>query len=176
MKTHITALLCLLLVTGCEKITNDLFDVDQLVLFQKEYINHAWGYQHSGIFIDTTGIVKSYNLPVSWNFPDQDGYISESKLNENFDKALKDECSVDKGEILRHFNLLYVAQIGTITDPVNVAADAGTTSYYGYIYEPARNRYKQILLRQNGDFEVKNTSREAQKIYEWLEQICFISY
>ena len=174
MKMHITGLLCLLFLAGCEKTSNDLSDIDQLVLFQVDYINHAWGYRHSGFFVDSTGMVKSYDLPGSWNSPDSYGFIPESELHENLDKAIKGECSVDKDEILTNLNLLYKAQKGTITDPVNVAADAGTTSYYGYIYDPSGDRYKQILLRQNGDFEVKNTSREALKIYKWLEQICLI--
>ena len=174
MRINITGLLCLLLLAGCEKTSNDLYDIDQLVLFQVDYINHAWGFQHSGFFVDSTGIVKSYDLPASWNYPDPDGLIAESELHDNLDKAIKDECSVDKVEIFRYLNMLDKAQSGTITDPVNVAADAGVTSYLGYIYDPARNRYKQILLRQNGDFEVTNTSKEASKIYEWLLQICLI--
>ena len=174
MRTIITNLLFLILFAGCEKVTYDIYDPDQLVLFQREHINYAWGYQHYGFFVDTSGIVRSYGLPESWNFADDNGYITKAELHENFSKAIQEDCSVEKCEILKNYSLLLAAQSGNLTDPENVAADAGTTSYFGYVYEPSGNRYKQILIRQNGDFEVRNTSREAQKIYEWLKQVCLI--
>ena len=162
----------IVLFTGCEKTIYDLTDLNQVVIFQTEYINHAWGFQHSGVFIDTLGNARSYSLPNSWNLPDEDSYISKSDLQENYSKAVDIQCFVEEDEIIYYFNKLYQAQFGSLTDPKHVAADAGSTSYFGYLYNSKKDMYKQVLLRQNGDVLIENKSSGAKQIYDWLRNLC----
>jgi len=52
-------------LTNCEK-DNDGTDIsmtNQRIYFQYDYINFAWGYQHSGWLIDSSGNVHCYNKP-----------------------------------------------------------------------------------------------------------------
>ena len=42
-------------IMGCEKLNDSYPNENQLVLFQVEYINYAWGYSHHGILIDSSG-------------------------------------------------------------------------------------------------------------------------
>ena len=153
------------MLPGCEKLAYDLTDLDQVVLFQKEFVNSAWGYHHNGFFIDTTGAVRVYDLPDSWNFPDSRGYISRDELHENLQMASVSECTVDKNELLLYYNLLFKAQTGTLSEPEQRMFDAGIVLYTGYIYDERRARYRQVLLRQEGDWYLENRSRDAKRIY-----------
>ena len=59
----------------------------QAILFEFEYINYAWSYQHNGFIIDNEGNVLTYNNPENWNFPDSDLRISEKQVAENIRKC-----------------------------------------------------------------------------------------
>src|SRR5665647_2073732 len=76
MIRNLTILFILLIFAGCE-IINDLHPT---ALFEIQYINHAWGYQHSGSIIDASGDVREFDLPSVWNYPDSEGYISKACL------------------------------------------------------------------------------------------------
>ncbi len=45
-----------LLITGCKK--NVVINEKQTMLFQVDYVNYAWGYQHTGFIIDNEGNVQ----------------------------------------------------------------------------------------------------------------------
>ena len=145
---------------------------DRTAIFEIQYINYAWGYQHSGSIIDATGVVREFNLPAEWNFPDSEGYISEADMEENLAQLGEKSCAVSKTEMLKNSDKLIHAQEGKLTTPEHQMCDFGSLSYVGYIYEPGHNRYRYVLIRQTGDFYVENKSREASDIYDWLTNPC----
>ena len=67
---NIFILFTVIFITGCKK--NIVINEKQAILFQVEYINYAWGYQHNGFIIDNEGNVLTYKNPQNWNFPDKD--------------------------------------------------------------------------------------------------------
>ena len=164
----LTILFLIFLFGACEKI----IDYNQTALFEVQYINHAWGYQHSGIIIDATGEVREFDLPSVWNFPDSEGYISEADMEENLAQLGEISCMVSKPDLSYYSNKLLHAQEGKLTTPEHQMCDFGSLAYSGYIYEPGNNRYRYVLLRQTGDFFVENKSREASDIYDWLTRPC----
>jgi len=168
MKRNLTILFLILLLTGCEKITEH----DRTVLFEIQYINWAWGYQHSGSIIDAAGNVREFNLPSTWNFPDSEGYISEAGMEENLEQLGEKSCTVSKVEMEKYSDKLIHAQAGKLTTPEHQMCDFGSVSYSGYIYEPGNHRYRYVLIRQTGDFYVENKSSEASDIFEWLTRPC----
>ena len=172
MKRTIIYIFFIILLSGCEKEYNSLSDIQQEVLFQVDYVNAAWGYQHFGSFIDKTGQVRTYDLPSSWNFPDEDGYISLTDMNENIDQLVDSDCTIEDDVLLKYFNKLVRAEEGKVTEPTTRGADMGATIYSGFVFDFQRNSYKQVLLRQVGDMYIENTSREAEQIYNWLLELC----
>ncbi len=168
MIRNLTLLFVLLIVAGCE-INNDLHPT---ALFEIQYINHAWGYQHSGSIIDASGDVREFDLPSVWNYPDSEGYISEADMEENLAQLGEITCTVSKRDLGYYSVKLANAQKGNLTTPEHQMCDFGSLSYAGYIYEPVRNRYRYVLIRQTGDFYVENKSREASDIYGWLTRPC----
>jgi len=49
--------------------------------------------------------------------------------------------------------------------------DAGITVFSGYFYYALEKKYKVVMIKQTGDFEVDNYSKEAEEIYQWLLSI-----
>jgi hypothetical protein len=146
---------------------------NQLVLFQVEYTNHAWGYSHCGIIIDSSGSAGYFNLPEIWHSPDSTGYISESGMNENIQQLDTTFYLPDRNTLLKYFNMVGNAAEGELSDPFHTAYDAGEVIYSGFLYEPGSRRYKQIFLRQEGDWSRVNNATEAKQIYAWLRSIYY---
>jgi hypothetical protein len=168
MIIRLTCIFSLLVLIGCEKIK----EYNQEVLFKVEYINYAWGFQHHGKIIDLYGNVISFNLPATWHFPDEDGYISLSDMSENMDQLGDIVCTVDNGVLADNFNKLLKAKDGELTDPEHRMYDAGSTTYSGFLYDSRKKRYKEILIRRTGDYYIENKSKEAGEIYNWLQRPC----
>jgi hypothetical protein len=168
MTRTLTILFLLLFLSACEKMTEQ----DRTAIFEIQYINYAWGYQHSGSIIDAAGVIREFNLPAEWNFPDSAGYISEADMEENLAQLGEKSCAVSKTEMLKYADKLIHAQEGKLTTPEHQMCDFGSLSYVGYIYEPGHNRYRYVLIRQTGDFYVENKSGEAFDIYDWLTNPC----
>jgi hypothetical protein len=80
-------LIAVLLISGCKK--NIVINDKQAILFQVDYINYAWGYQHTGFIIDNEGNILTYNNPQNWIFPDKDLSLSESQVRSNLESCVK---------------------------------------------------------------------------------------
>lgn len=161
----------ILFLSGCEKNDQSNYGLKQLVLFQVEYVNYAWGYSHSGIVIDSTGNVGYFRLPENWHSPDSLGYISESDMNDNFRQLNDVPVTVTKEALVKYYSMLPEASQGKLSKPVNRMADAGATVYSGFLYFPSIKKYKQVLIRQWGDWEIENYSPEAEEIFKWLKNV-----
>ena len=158
----------LIIFAGCEVIN----DLHPTALFEIQYVNYAWGYQHSGSIIDASGDVREFDLPSVWNYPDSEGYISKADMDENLAQLGEITCTVNQRDLVYYSDKLANAQNGKLTTPEHKMCDFGSLSYSGYIYEPGKNRYRHVLIRQTGDFYVANKSREASDIYQWLTHPC----
>ena len=162
-------------LTGCAKESSiDKTNIlSQKIFFQYEYVNYAWGFQHQGWFIDSTGNVYSYNLPENdaWKRGDENGVISASDLNENMSKANLTGYRINTGELASKVDLINKAKLGEITEPVWAAADAGAMIYSCYTYDSSTKSYKKILLKQLGDYRADNKSKSADYLYRWMESV-----
>ncbi|PSK83156.1 hypothetical protein [Prolixibacter denitrificans] len=162
-----------LLLTGCDHVPSDnpRYALRQKVLFQFEYVNYAWGFQHRGWLINSSGELHCYNLPDNWNFPDSTGTISATDMEQNLQNT-DSICYQINPEVLKaKFLLLPLAAKGPLSDPVSEMADAGSAVYAGYILDQSTNRYERILLQQLGDIRIENRSQQAHELYEWLQSV-----
>lgn len=175
MNIRACLIICLVLFIGCERNKESWPGPDQVVLFQVEYNNHAWGYQHSGIMIDSSGLVRSFSLPKNWHLPDSAGFLSESLMNENISQLNTGSFYVNKNELRDHFNKIWKISEGVLSKPKNTAYDSGETDYSGYLFDATNKRYKQVLIKRFGDWSVENSAPEAEDVYKWLLMI-FLNY
>jgi len=168
MKSILIVAVSTLLLSGCEKIP----EYGNNTIFMVEYSNYAWGFQHSGIMIDSTGNVMTFNLPTTWNRPDEVGFISLADMQENLTQMEEISCTVTRNDFAKYSSKLMEAKNGTLSDPKNEMYDFGTVQYSGFLYDPDNSRYKKILIWQFGDWTIENSSKEARALYEWLKRPC----
>lgn len=168
MKRILIVTIFTLLLSGCEKIPN----YDNNTIFMVEFSNRAWVIQHSGIMIDSTGNVMTFNLPTTWKRPDEMGFISLADMQENLAQMEEISCTVTRNDFARYSSKLMKAKNGTLSDPKNEMDDFGTIQYSGFLYDPDINSFKKILIKQTGDWAIENSSKEAKALYEWLKRPC----
>jgi len=162
-------LLFVLFLTGCKKEFS--ISDKQGILFQFEYINYAWGYQHHGYFIDNKGSVLTYSNPEEWNFPQTDLTISEEEISENLTKCLDINVSVPQSEILKYSNYIKNIASSKVTALKNVAADAGSSEYICYQFSESTHTYKGYLIKMEGDFTCENLNFYSKKVVTWMKDI-----
>jgi hypothetical protein len=142
MKPKIIYLLFFILLAGCNKEDDILPDANQPLLFQCEYINYAWGYQHNGWIIDSSGNVRSYRLPKQWYFVDSLGLISSQEMNDDIQLTDSIIFKIDRDSLLKYFSILEDASIGKLSEPRQEMFDAGITQFSGCIYQNDSKKFK----------------------------------
>ena len=161
--------LLVLLITGCKK--NYIISDKQAILFQFEYINYAWGYQHNGFIIDNEGNVMTYNNPEDWNFPENDFSISESQVAKNIGSCIQTGKKITKEELQKYSNYIKNIASSKVTALKNVAADAGTSEFICYQFSESTGTYKGYLIKKEGDFTCENLNFYSKKIVAWMKEI-----
>jgi len=147
--------------------------IDEKIIFEVEYTNWAWGYQHFGYFIDTTGDVHSYDLGTS-NITLYDtsfDYYSEEYLRAKFNHADTLRRTVNHDSLRWSYTLARLVLPGPYSDRTNIGADMGSISYYVYLYDPVVTKYHKILLSQEGDWTFYNTQESAMVLVPWLKRV-----
>ena len=156
---------------GCEK---PKLSENQEILFECYYLNYASGYQHSGSIIDKNGNIKIYsqespyyNTTEGWNFPDDNGFISEESMKENLEKTDLSDKKIDLETLQK-----YAAKILSVKyDDYFVEqtmCDFGAIVNVCYLFNDKTKMYKQILLSENGDWAKINNHSVAKEIDDWL--------
>lgn len=172
MKNLLKFTLLLLVTTtfGCAKMDSIDFS-RQKVLFEKEYINFAWGYNHTGWYIDSVGVIYYYNKPQNWNTTDSTNTIKLESLNSNLSYCRRLTITIDKSELAIRLAQMTNAAKGKLSNPVMEMADAGINSNYELLYNQETKSYKRILLKQIGDWRIENSSAEAESLWQWMRTI-----
>lgn len=141
------------------------------VLFQYEYINWAWGYQHSGWFIDNHGKRRKFDISESgnWKNTDSDGYISKDDLAFNFAKATEITQQISLSVVVQNEQLISGTVDGDLSEPESGGADMGAFAYFCYAWNEELQMYKKQLLSVEGDWTQHNISQEAIALTHWLK-------
>jgi hypothetical protein len=162
-------LFTLLLFPGCKK--NNVINEKQAILFQVDYINYAWGYQHTGFIIDNSGNILTYKNPQNWNFPDKDLNLSESQVQSNLENCLKTGIKISTEELQKNAGYIKNIASSKVTAMKNVAADAGSIEYLCFQFSEKSGTYKGILIKMEGDFTCENLNFYSKKVAAWLKNI-----
>ncbi|MGD8306088.1 MAG: hypothetical protein PVF17_05495 [Ignavibacteria bacterium] len=172
----VTTIACLTFfaLSNCSLIDNGDGSNAQTYYFEVEYVNHAWGYQHNGFYIDKTGDVFAYNYNEQddpWNPETRDHFTVEELV----DKYSHSNSLCDKIDFITlKEKQLYIpiALAGNISDTTSDGADMGTLSYICYRYNSNSNLYTPIILQVSGDIAFKNESEAAENLVLWLGTLC----
>ena len=164
-------LLCLftVMMTGCKK--NNVISNRQAILFEFEYVNYAWNYQHYGFYIDNEGNVVTYMNPEIWNFPDRDLRISEDKISENLLMCKNSGLRIPKSDLQKYSNHIQNIASSKVSALKNAADDAGSAEYICYQYSESTGMYKGTIIKMEGDFTCENLNFFGKKVAEWMKNI-----
>lgn len=155
--------------SGCRK--NPVPLSDRQLLFQMDYVNYAWGYQHYGYIIDGEGNILTYDNPEKWNFPDVNYMLPESQVADNLSKCRRSGEKVPLDELTRFAGYIDNISSSKISAPKNTGADAGSTQYICYRYSGTANSYKGSLLKMEGDFTCENLNFYSKKVVSWMKNL-----
>jgi len=171
MKAKYLFFIIIMTFTGCK---TEYPNFNRKILFEKHYVNWAWGYQNKGFLVDSLGFVNAFDLSkdsIKWNEPDKDGYIGIVEMNENLSYCDSVICQIDADTLAHYTDKILAASKGKISEPVNQMADAGSITYSAFIFDEKTNQYKKILIKTWGDWSVDNSAPEAKEIYQWMMRI-----
>jgi hypothetical protein len=141
------------------------------VVFDCYYVNFAWGYKLSGVFIDSKGQVFKYNRNGNpWLPPSVREGASVHPESELLEKYMNAEIvgQVDKTVLNEKIKLIGAASEGTITRTPH-AKDAGGRGCVAFSYDEKNKSYKETRLGSRGNFTTTNSAPEAQELYYWLQ-------
>jgi hypothetical protein len=144
---------------------------NQKILFQTEYINYAWGYQHQGFIIDNNGNVLTYNLPVKWNFPHNDSILTAEQVDENLSACVPSGIRIPPSELQKYINYIDNISLSKVSRPVSVGADMGSMAYYCFRFSESTNSYKASIIKMEGDIEYENFNFYSKRVITWLKGI-----
>ncbi|MEK7719303.1 MAG: hypothetical protein AAB347_06795 [Bacteroidota bacterium] len=171
MKNLILGLILLTTLSGC-LLPNDIWAKDESTLiFQSEYTNYAWGYNHNGWMLDISGQVKRFQKSAKWVFADSLGYISATDMQKNMSACDSVIEQIDSKEFTLYAEKAINCVNWNMTKPQNTMADAGEHIYAFYLYESGSNRYKRVILNMTGDWSQENLAPNAKEIVDWMKAI-----
>lgn len=165
----VTAFVLIASLTACRK--NYILSDNQLILFQFDHINHAWGYQHAGFIIDNEGNVLAYNNPDNWNFPGKDLVLSEKDVEENLLMCTPVSVSIKDDELRKYSAYIRHIASSKVTAIKNTGADAGTTEFICWQFSAGTGEYKGYLIKMEGDFTCENLNFYSKKVVSWMKDI-----
>jgi len=141
------------------------------VLFQYEYYNYAWGFRHHGFLIDNQGRIKGFSQPEKWIATDSTGLLTEADLRYNLAQCDTVCGSVNKADLDLYFSRIKDIRTGEIVDNGLVMADAGTGVLSAWYWNEKAQKFENVFLMSNGDYNKVNNHPEVKELVAWLKWI-----
>jgi hypothetical protein len=132
--------------------------------------NAAWGYTLKGMFIDTEGAIWQYDHSAEKWLPSRaDGLLYEFELKEKYRNATR-SGAVDRAVLSAMIALIGPASRSELKRR-HAGNDMGSRSYKAYLYDPAGDTYKEVMLSSQGDWTIENASDAARTLTQWLGSV-----
>jgi len=158
-----------LFIAGCRKA--NIVSEGQKILFQYDYMNYAWGFQHSGFIIDTEGNILEYNKPEKWNFPGNDNILTQAEIEENLQSCTPSGQKVPVNELQKFSKYIDNIAASKISARRRKGADMGSQIYYCFQYSEGNGEYRATIIKTEGDFESENLNFYSKRTIDWLKSI-----
>ena len=140
---------------------------------ERSHTNHAWSYQHRGIYVDGGGAVFQFRHTAA----DQallrvpaDSLTEERLLARYAPGRAPAGTAVTAAEMAARYRQAIEAREGEMTERRRRGADMGATVSRCYL-PGADGIFREVVLRQRGDWEFENRSPAAQELSAWLDSI-----
>lgn len=171
MKNLVFILVLIALFTGCEYLEVAPQEETSTLIFQTEYTNYAWGYNHNGWMLGNSGEVKRFQKKAAWVFPDAQGYISEADMQKNLAACDSVIAKVSTADFSTYASKALTCADGPLSKAENKMADAGAHVYCFYLFEADQKRYRRVLLDMTGDWAQQNLAANTGVVVDFLKRI-----
>lgn len=171
MKNLFQILVLLLLFSACDYVEVAPQEETSTLIFQSEYTNYAWGYNHNGWMMGNSGELKRFQKKAAWVFPDAQGYVSEADMLKNLAACDSVIAKISTGDFSKFASMALTCADGPLSKAENKMADAGAHVYCFYLYEANQKRYRRVLLDMAGDWSQQNLAPNARVIVDFMKNI-----
>lgn len=148
----------------------------QSIYCERSHTNHAWSYQHRGIYVDAAGSIFRFEhargdqhllrVPAD--------SVTEQALLARFAAGRRQIGTVAAAEMARRRAQAMEARQGTLTERRRRGADMGATVRRCWL-PGAEGVYREVLMRQTGDWEFENRSPAARELSAWLDSLSMLT-
>jgi hypothetical protein len=152
--------------SGCKK--DHIISENQQILFQCDYQNAAWGFQHEGFYIDNKGSILTYNNPGNWHFNDQYYVLTDKQVKENINKCEVSPGKIPIEELKKYTNLIHNIALSKVSARNYEAYDSGITEFICFQYSELTGTYKGHLIKMEGDITCENLNFFSKKVAAWI--------
>lgn len=139
------------------------------VLFLFTSLNYAWVYQHSGMLVDSSGVVMDFSFDRS----DSIGYfgVTDTLTTSIYEKLI--EFSEPTGRVIDPDTLRSMTDLILPASTGNIVfegrcADYGIRRLSAFYSDTVGSRIREVICYQVGDMTACNSSPEAKAIAQWL--------
>jgi hypothetical protein len=136
-------------------------------------MNHAWGFQYMGVFIDPTGTVGEFNYSYKdsqWA-SNRGERLMQSDLREKYRPGNRILGKVCPDQMIWLRDELNKVRYSPISKPTHAAFDAGVRSTQCWMFGSEGEPGQNVRLRETGDFESRNLAESAPALANWLEAV-----
>jgi hypothetical protein len=178
--TRISLYLSLTALVSCSteqakvKVYSEPLPLSNEIIFDCFSINHAWGYQMSGFYIDRQGMVYRYKRKgAAWHpkaiLLEKQRYYEVKDLAAKFTEKSW-VARMDSASLQSKIALIDTADSGSVTRAKQKGADAGQSLCLAYRYGKDKNLYQPVALGSYGATKntIVNNSPKAQSLLKWL--------
>jgi hypothetical protein len=148
-------------------------EAEQRVACEVSYLNHAWGFQHSGVYIDPTGSVGEFNYAAKdsqWA-PNRGQPLTQGDLREKYLPGNKVIGKVCPDQMIWLRTELNKVRYSPVSEPTHAASDAGMNYTQCWIFTSDAAPGQNVRLRETGDFESRNLAETAPALANWIEAV-----
>jgi hypothetical protein len=146
---------------------------DQQVVCEFSHVNAAWGFQHSGIYIDPTGSIGEFNYSAddSRSVPNRGQPMTQGDLREKYRPGRRIIGKVCPDQMIWLRDQLNTVRYSPSSKPTHAASDAGTQFTQCWMFDSDSDPGQYIPLRESGDFESRNLADAAPALANWIEAV-----
>lgn len=143
---------------------------------ERSHTNFAWSYQHRGIYVDASGAVFRFRHgrgdQALLRVPADS--LTERALLARFAPGRESAGSVTPTEMVERYRQAVAAREGALSERRRRGADMGATIRRCFLPDDA-GIYREVLLRQTGDWEMENRAPDAVRLSAWLDSLAMVA-
>ena len=149
---------------------NVITSSDRKIIVESSYSNYAWGYTYQGMAICEDGTIYKWNMDSDYfnvKYSSENNYNLRDDSNRILKYSVKEERMVSNSDMIELKK--NISKLKDDIDMHNVGNDIGSDAIIVWDY----SKGKKITIKETGDFEGENNTREAQNIIRIINKYLY---